>query len=113
MELTDLTKIIEIVILVIVAPLMTIAVAQLKRWIDANVTREQQAQIDAAVRAGVLAAEQMGLSGDEAKARALAIAEHQLARLGIMADLPYLSDLIEAVVMDEFNRWQVEHTGNV
>lgn len=107
-QTTDITPLLELIISLIVAPFIPIAVYQLKRWIDANTSKEQQAAVIETVRLAVLAAEQMGLSGDEAKLTAVRYAEAQLAAQGISADFERLSVLVEALVMDEFNRWKID-----
>lgn len=100
----DITKLIETIVLVIIAPFVPLAVLQLKRWMDAHVSDQQQQTIYMAVRTAVLAAEQMGLSGVEAKKKAIEIADYFLAANNMTADLDYLGDLIEAEVFDQFNR---------
>lgn len=100
----DITKLIETIVLVIIAPFVPLAVLQLKRWMDVHVSDQQQQIIYLAVRTAVLAAEQMGLSGVEAKKKAIEIADHTLAANGLAANLDYLADLIEAEVFDQFNR---------
>lgn len=103
MELKDITLLLQVIILIIIAPLMPIVVVKVRQWINANVSQVQQQQIEAAVRTGVLAAEQLGLSGQEAKNRAVMIAKAMLKQYGLTVDFDVLSDLIEAEVMNQFN----------
>ena len=104
METTDITSLIEIIITLVIAPFIPIAVWQLKRWIDANTTKEQQAALIEAARLAVLAVEQAGLSGNDAKEQAVRLADAQLAAQGLSVDWDRLATVIEAQVMDEFNR---------
>lgn len=110
MELKDITPLLQVIILVIVAPLMPVIVVKLRQWVNANVSQVQQQQIEAAVRVGVLAAEQMGLSGQEAKERAVFMAEGLLEQYGLTVDFEVLADLIEAEVMSQFNH-PLNHVG--
>jgi hypothetical protein len=105
---TDITKLVEIIILVIIAPFVPLIAARVKAWLDVQLSREQQAAIWEAVKLAVLAAEQAGLSGVDAKRTALRYAEAQLAAQGISVDFERLGVVIEAVVMDEFNRYKIE-----
>ena len=104
----DITKLLEVIILVIVAPFVPLLAARAKAWLDAALTREQQASIWEAARVAVLAAEQAGLSGADAKSKALAYANAQLEAQGISVDFERLGVVIEALVMDEFNRWKID-----
>lgn len=104
MQPVDLTKVIEIIILVVVAPFIPILALQAKRWLDSQISLAEQRQILDAVRTAVLAAEQLGYSGAEAKAWAIESAELSLAQIGVVVDVRHLADLIEAQVYQQFNQ---------
>jgi hypothetical protein len=99
----DITKVLETVIMVIIAPLMPVVVLKLRQWVNANVSQVQQSQIQAAVRMAVLAAEQVGLSGDEARSQAIMMAQSALDHYKIKVEFGLLVSMIEAEVLNEFN----------
>jgi len=99
----DLTPILQTIIMVIIAPLMPIVALKLRQWVDANVSLVQRHQIEAAVRMAVLATEQLGLSGAEAKTMAIKMAQETLDHYRITVNVAVLAALIEAEVLSEFN----------
>lgn len=100
---TDITEILKLVITVIVAPLIPILAIQIKAWINANIDRQRLAILMDTAQAAVLAAEQLGLSGVDAKLHAIKFTESILKAQGVTADLDLISNMIEAAVMKEFN----------
>lgn len=104
MQSIDLTQLVQIIILVIIAPFIPILAMQLKRWLDSQMSLAQQKQILDAVRVAVLAAEQLGYSGAEAKQWAIDSAERSLLTIGVTVDGEALADLIEAEVYRQFNQ---------
>lgn len=104
-----LQKFLEIVIPVLatlVAGYVAVGIRKLIEEIKANLNEKQLALATEIVHEAVLAAEQVGL-GDaliDKKDYALDLAEQWLASHGIKLDLKILDNLIEAAVMDEFNR---------
>lgn len=93
--------------------LLPVLVAFIIRWVKGQIdiakgklNEQQQTILDAAVRIAVLAAEQLNLSGfvENKKAEAIKIAQAYLIAHGIDIDVQVLADMIEAAVMDEFNR---------
>ena len=103
MQLNDITSILEVIVLVIIAPLLPLVVAKAKQWVDANVSERRLVIIQEAARIGVLATEQMGLNGEEAKENAIKLAQAVLATYGLTVDLERLVAMIEATVMSELN----------
>jgi uncharacterized membrane protein len=77
--------------------------------IKSNINDDAEWVIQQAVTAAVLAAEQQGLVNDvmDKKSYAVDVATEWLAQKGIKIDLDRLSVLIEAAVMQEFNRGKV------
>lgn len=108
---TDITTLLQIVITLIIAPFIPILATQLKKWLDANLTAKQQQAIVDAARLAVLAVEQAGLRGDEAKEHAVRLADAQLAAQGLSVDWDRLGTVIEALVMDEFNKSRLKSSG--
>jgi len=74
--------------------------------IKSNINDDAEWVIQQAVTAAVLAAEQQGLVNDvmDKKSYAVDVATEWLAQKGIKIDLAKLDVLIEAAVMQEFNR---------
>lgn len=103
MDAKDITPIIQTVILVIIAPLMPVVVFYLRRWVNNAVSQADQRRIATAVRAAVLAAEQMGFSGDQAKNYVVAVVSDHLKQYGLSLDFGMLEALIEAEVLRQFN----------
>jgi hypothetical protein len=106
MQTIDITTLLQIIITLVIAPFIPILATQLKRWLDANLSAKQQAAIIDAARLAVLAVEQAGLGGEAAKEQAVALADAQLRAQGIAVNWERLSPVIEALVMDEFNRFR-------
>ena len=79
-------------------------IAWVKRKLDSNTLQV----VNDIVKAAVLAAEQENLAGriKEKKEYAFAMAENWIASKGIKFDLTTLDGLIEAAVMEEFNRFR-------
>lgn len=112
----DMNQVSELLQAILLAVLPVLAVAGV-RWLlgevsvqKAKLTAEQQKIVEAVVKIAVLSAEQLGLTGKirEKKAYALSLARAYLADYGINIDLAYLDSMIEAAVLDEFNRWKSE-----
>jgi hypothetical protein len=103
---TDITQLLVLIITVIIAPFVPLALLLARRWINRYISAADQQLIYDSVKRGVLAAEQMGLGGDEAMTYALNITESILRSNGLTADLPYLRELAEAEVFEQFNRWK-------
>ena len=106
METTDIIKLLEIVILVIIAPFIPIIANKVKIWLDAKTSAEQRAGLLETVRLAVLATEQSGLNGVEARQHAIKLAQDALAAQGVVVDGNRLALVIEATVMDEFNKFK-------
>ena len=106
MEPVNLNQILETAILAVLTPTIPLLLAWLKKWIDAKLGQEQQATILAIARLAVLATEQAGLGGPEAKNHATRLAQSALAAQKIKVDGNDLSMVIEGLVMDEFNRYR-------
>ncbi len=104
----EITAILEIVVLVVVAVAVPMLVQQARAFTQARLSDQQRHLLSWAVRSAVLAVEQAGLGGDEARREAIAIASRILQRNGFRADMNYLADLIEAEVYDQFNRFRDE-----
>lgn len=77
-------------------------------WLKKKFDFENLQIVKDIVKAAVLAAEQENLAGriKEKKEYALTMAENWLSTKGIKFDLTTLDGLIEAAVMDEFNRYR-------
>jgi hypothetical protein len=105
----DITTLLQIIITAIIAPFIPIVATQLKRWLDANISAKQQAAIFEAARVAVLATEQAGLGGVDAKEHAVRLADAQLAAMNITVDWERLEAVIEAQVMDQFNFDRARH----
>ncbi len=103
MEYTDiLTMIIQSIII----PLLILGAREVRKWIDANLNEKQQDLMILMVRTAVLATEQIGLSGAEAKKLAIDMAETELTKQGIIIDANRLGNMIEAALYDEINRFK-------
>lgn len=107
-----LQKFMEIVLPVLATALAGLVVAWITKvigQIKTNLSEEQRWIINAAISSAVLAAEQVGLHDllIDKKQYALEMASEYLASKKIKIDVVYLAKLIEAAVMDEFNRDRV------
>lgn len=113
----DWNAILETVLKVIISVALPVLLKLALDWLRIQKTKLEESMdsetrylIKEAVRIAVLAAEQSnlaGLIGEEYKGRkdyALAMAEKWLAPYGITIDLDVLAAMIEAAVMEEFNR---------
>lgn len=105
---------------VVLPSLAAVAAGFVIAWVKAKIkvataelSESTLAIIQDAVHSAVLAAEQMNLVDklDSKKDYALEQAANWLSAKGIQFDLGELSDLIEAAVMDEFNRDRVISVG--
>jgi len=119
----DLGYISELLQAILLAVLPVLAAAGI-RWLvsevkvaQAKLTTEQQVIVKNIVTVAVLAAEQFGLVAKakgilfEKKDWALGIVTARLKEIGLDVDFDYISEAIEAAVLDEFNRykyWQDE-----
>jgi GMP synthase PP-ATPase subunit len=104
----DITSILEVIILAMMAVSVPMLVQQARAFAQARLSEQQRHLLSWAVRSAVLAVEQAGLGGDEARKEAISIAVRILQRNGLQADMNYLADLIEAEVYDQFNRFRDE-----
>jgi len=107
-----LQQVLEIVIPVLATALAGLVIAWLTQVINnikAKLTANQQWIIEEIVSTAVMAAEQVGLTqlALDKKQYALGVAENWLAVKGIKLDLGILDAMIEAAVLDEFNRRRV------
>lgn len=95
--------------LVPVATQLTRAVTTWGNAKQAELTETQQTIFRLVVKSVVFAVEQgyAELGGEEKKEAAIAMAEQWLARLGMEVDLDILADEIEAVVWEEFKKFEL------
>jgi len=113
----DWNDLLQMVLKVVITVALPIGLTALFKWLAIQKTKLEQGMeeetlfiIKEAVRIAVLAAEQSGLADllgetyKDKKAFALAAAERFLNQYGITIDLDVLADLIEAAVMEQFNK---------
>ncbi len=115
LELGYISELLQALILAILPVLAVFAVRWLmsqEKVLMAQLTVEQQTVIRNVVTLAVLAAEQFGLVAKakgvyfEKKQWALEFAMKRLEKIGLSVDVDYISDVIEAAVLDEFNRFK-------
>jgi hypothetical protein len=116
----DIWEILSPMLETVLAGVASIAIGALslyvRQWLLAQIGQQK---LDAAVsitRAAVLAVEQeatkYGWDGEQKKAQALQTAQSWLDARGIELSVTELAQVIEAVVMEEFNKWaHVEAAG--
>ena len=107
-----LQKFMEIVLPVLATALAGLVIAWLTKVINeikSKLSEDAQWIIRQAVNSAVLAAEQVHLNDVlvDKKEYAIRFAQDQLNKSGIKIDLAILANLIEAAVMNEFNRDRV------
>ena len=113
----DWNEILEMVLKLIISVALPVLLKLLFDWIkvqkgklEQSLDAETRYIVQEAVRIAVLAAEQSGLAGligKEYKGKkeyAIALAENWLLEYGVTIDLNVLAGMIEAAVMEEFNR---------
>mgnify|MGYP005819080247 CR=1 FL=1 len=104
-----LQKFLEVVLPVLATALAGLAIAWITKLINdvkARLTEDQEWIINQAIKAAVLAAEQIDLKGVviDKKDYALQVAMQWLSLKGINLNLNILDARIEAAVFDQFNR---------
>lgn len=75
--------------------------------LKAEMTEQQIQQLMGIANIAVQAAEQLGLTGQQAKEFAISRAEALAAHYGLKIQLDDIGDIIEAAVYDQINRYKV------
>lgn len=117
MDYQPIVDFLNIFLQAVLAVAVPILATQLTRWALSKVaeargaaTEQQLMALDTITRLAVQAAEQAKLGGfvQDKKVYAIGVAEGLLKQYGVKVDLTQLSSLIEAAVLDEFNRDKLE-----